>query len=104
MRGVKEWFLDLFDDIVNGEHGPYIVTTPVDISITGSITCSLAGAWIESRRPKKGEHVILSDFTKMPAGWRANFGRFMRPSDEHETSNQHQASSKESRGHNARSS
>ncbi|KKR45941.1 MAG: hypothetical protein A3G47_00995 [Candidatus Zambryskibacteria bacterium RIFCSPLOWO2_12_FULL_39_45] len=64
----------------NGKHGPYVVATNEKI---GTITFSLEPlVWQEKGRPERGNIVVLSEIRKKRAGWRANSGRFFRPSDE----------------------
>ena len=64
----------------NGPKGPYFVA--VAKGIQGSVTCSYGpDAWRESREPKPGDVVILSDVTKVGDGLRASSGRLWRLSD-----------------------
>ena len=76
---------DLYEVIVNtiepnGKHGPYAVAHDKDL---GPISFALTKpVWEEEERPELGTYVILSKLTKKRAGWRANHGRFLRPSDE----------------------
>ena len=83
--------------VESGPHGPYFAAFVTDRRNSGLpetertkfITCSLRPEfWKEERWPEKGQAVILSDFTEKPAGWRANVGRFKRPSDEKQPSTQ----------------
>ncbi|MFZ2523138.1 MAG: hypothetical protein WAW92_02010 [Minisyncoccia bacterium] len=63
-----------------GRHGPYAKATSEEL---GNVTFSLTElVWNERRQPEEGELVVLSDVTKKRAGWRAQSGRFYRPSDE----------------------
>ena len=65
--------------VTNGKHGPYAVGSSEEL---GLITFSLqAPVWNETDHPEGGSIVILSGITKKRAGWRANHGRFLRPSD-----------------------
>lgn len=66
--------------VKNGPHGPYAVGRSEDI---GSVTFSLdKPVWKEKRWPETGTVVILSQIIQKRAGWRAQLGRFARPSDE----------------------
>ncbi len=72
--------------VTKGKHGAYAVAKSKDIE--GSITFSLdKNIWQEPDLPESGTVVVLSKLTKKRAGWRANRGRFLKPSDE-EISNQ----------------
>ncbi len=63
-----------------GEHGPYAKARAKGL---GTITFSLdRKVWKESREPEEGDIVILSEVRQKRAGWRAESGRFVRPSDE----------------------
>jgi hypothetical protein len=67
------------DVILNGKHGPYAVARSLAI---GSITFSLdAKVWQEPIYPDEGACVMLSQIRKKRAGWRAEHGRFLQPSD-----------------------
>ena len=76
-----------------GRHGPYFEATSKDF-LLGILTCSLnPPVWREKCDQtgvvpiglKEGVSVALDDFTEnnTPQGmrWRANYGRFWRPSD-----------------------
>jgi len=66
--------------ITSGPHGPYAVAKSDEF---GSVTFSLVSpVWQEKSWPERGNVVVLSDVRKKRAGWRAELGRFMRPSDE----------------------
>ena len=66
--------------IRDGKHGPYAVASSDDI---GTITFSLEPpVWEEKDWPEGGTMVVLSEIRKKRAGWRANRGRFLQPSDE----------------------
>lgn len=76
--------------IPRGPHGPYAIASCDGI---GSITFSLEKpTWQESDWPEPGTYVILSAVRKKRAGWRANSGRYLKPSDEQQKK---QARSKE---------
>jgi hypothetical protein len=63
----------------NGQHGPYAVAKDERL---GSVTFSLTpDVWQEKRLPETGSEVVLEDFQKKRAGWRAMFARFLRPED-----------------------
>ena len=65
----------------DGQHGPYAKATSETLG--EAITFSLqAPVWKEKRFPDEGTYVILSEITRKRAGWRADSGRFLRPSDE----------------------
>lgn len=71
--------------IQNGRHGPYVVARCVEL---GVVTFALDGnVWQEEDWPEPGMCVMLSKVRKKRAGWRANRGRFVQPSDEQQTSN-----------------
>lgn len=66
--------------ISSGPHGPYAVAKSDEF---GSVTFSLKPpVWREKFWPERGTVVVLSDVRRKRAGWRAELGRFMRPSDE----------------------
>ncbi len=66
--------------ILNGKHGPYAVALSESL---GMITFSLsAHVWREESYPETGVWVVLYDLRKKRAGWRAQQGRYLRPSDE----------------------
>jgi hypothetical protein len=66
----------------DGRHGPYAKAT-CDTLPGITITFLLAPpVWNEKRYPDEGNYVVLSGLTKKRAGWRADFGRFLEPSDE----------------------
>ena len=65
--------------IHHGRHGPYAVAT---VDKLGSVTFSLDGkVWTEKIYPDEGSCVMLSQVRKKRAGWRAEHGRFLQPSD-----------------------
>lgn len=65
--------------VCSGKHGPYAVA---DDSLLGSVTFSLsAEVWKDKRFPEMGSEVVLADFQKKRAGWRAMSARFFRPED-----------------------
>lgn len=65
--------------VLKGQHGPYAVARDPRL---GSVTFSLTSdVWQENRHPERGSEVILEDFQKKRAGWRAMFARFLRPAD-----------------------
>ena len=67
--------------IGDGKHGPYSKASSDVLGAT--ITFSLLpNVWNESRLPEEGDIVILSEVRRKRAGWRAESGRFYRPSDE----------------------
>jgi hypothetical protein len=67
--------------IRGGRHGPYAVGTSTEL--TGSVTFSLdPPVWNEGEYPERGTYVVLSNLQKKRAGWRAQHGRFLRPTDE----------------------
>ncbi len=71
--------------IRGGKHGPYAVARTDEI---GSITFSLDdNVWQEKDWPEPGMYVMLSQVRKKRAGWRAQHGRFIEPSDDQQTSN-----------------
>lgn len=65
--------------VPNGRHGPYAVAKDASL---GSVTFSLTpDVWQEKRLPEAGSEVMLEDFQKKSAGWRAMSARFLRPED-----------------------
>ena len=63
----------------DGRHGPFAKAS----SEIGTITFSQEPpVWTEDRKSEEGDTVVLSDVRKKRAGWRAESGRFFRPSDE----------------------
>lgn len=73
---------------LDGKHGPYAVALSTEI---GNITFSLKPpVWTEKYFPEGGSVIVLSEIVKKRAGWRANCGRFLEPSDE-QPSNQKQS-------------
>ena len=67
--------------VSDGRHGPYAIA--ISEAIGGSITFSLEdNVWHEREAPECGVVVILSGLRKKRAGWRANHGRYLKPSDE----------------------
>ena len=66
--------------IRNGRHGPYAVAHSKELD---SITFSLDRlVWQEDDWPEPGMYVMLTQVRRKRAGWRANRGRFVIPSDE----------------------
>ncbi|MES3004525.1 MAG: hypothetical protein V4690_00260 [Patescibacteria group bacterium] len=64
-----------------GKHGPYAKARSEEVA--GSITFSLdISVWKEDRTPQEGDKVVLSKVRGKRAGWRAESGRFFKPSDE----------------------
>ncbi len=67
--------------IQNGKHGPYAVATcdgfnqPITFSLDSKV-------WQEDESPEPGMFVMLSKLRKKRAGWRAQIGRFVKPSDD----------------------
>ena len=71
--------------IHGGKHGPYAVARCDELD---SITFSLDGnVWQEKDWPEPGMYVMLSEVRKKRAGWRAQNGRFIEPSDDQQPSN-----------------
>ena len=67
--------------IREGKHGPFAVATSDQLS--GSVTFSLEPTvWRESDWPEEGTVVLLGELRQKRAGWRAKYGRFLKPSDE----------------------
>ncbi|MBI2086589.1 MAG: hypothetical protein HYT69_00195 [Candidatus Zambryskibacteria bacterium] len=67
--------------VPNGQHGPYAIAQDEDQKL-GSVTFSLTpDVWPEKRFPEPGSEVVLEDFQKKRAGWRAMSARFFRPED-----------------------
>ena len=65
--------------IGDGKHGPYAVAFSDEL---GYITFSLdPEVWQEKKFPDPGMCVLLSQIRKKRAGWRAETGRYVRPSD-----------------------
>ena len=65
--------------IPNGAHGPYAVASHEKI---GYITFSLdPSVWDGGDDPEPGETVYLSKLRHKQAGWRANCGHRVRPSE-----------------------
>lgn len=68
--------------IRDGKHGPFAVATCVRLD--GSVTFSLEPTvWKEQEWPENGMVVFLGELRQKRAGWRAKYGRFWKPSDEH---------------------
>lgn len=77
MAEVIRWVVEKV--VRDGQHGPYAVARDHRL---GSVTFSLTSeVWIERRYPEPGSEVILEDFQKKRAGWRAMSARFLRPED-----------------------
>ncbi|HBV58244.1 MAG TPA: hypothetical protein DEB73_03235 [Candidatus Magasanikbacteria bacterium] len=75
--------------ILNGRHGPYAVASSKDL---GCVTFSLdREVWQESDHPEPGMFVVLSQIRKKRAGWRAQSGRFLKPSDEQQQATEERA-------------
>jgi len=63
-----------------GHRGPYAIAKSEEL---GSITFSLnEPVWREKDWPENGTWVALEQLIKKRAGWRAQQGRFMKPSDQ----------------------
>lgn len=63
-----------------GRHGPYAVGRCTEL---GSVTFALnMPVWPEEEWPETGMYVVLTGIRKKRAGWRAQHGRFLKPSDE----------------------
>ena len=72
--------------IRNGRHGAYVVATCEKL---GTVTFSLQPeVWKENDVPQPGVYVMLSVFRKKRAGWRAEHGRYVKPSDQVQSSSQ----------------
>jgi hypothetical protein len=70
--------------IPGGKHGPYAVARSDEL---GSVTFSLdKDVWQEGDWPEAGTCVMLSQIRKKRAGWRAQHGRYVEPSDEQRAS------------------
>ena len=70
-----EKIVAVVQDVINGKHGIYVVTTSDEIN--GSITFSLRKeVWQERKNPKQGDYVVLSELHKKRRGWRAEKARF----------------------------
>jgi len=66
--------------ILEGDHGPYVVTRCREIGLI--VTFSLdPKVWQEADRPEPGMIVVLSQLRKKRAGWRAQQARFVEPAD-----------------------
>ena len=75
--------------VKDGQHGPYAVAKDERL---GSVTFSLTSdVWQEKRLPEAGSVVVLEDFQKKRAGWRAMSARFLRPDDIVNNSNKQSA-------------
>lgn len=76
----SEGYLGIVQNIIlNGRHGAYAVATCKGV---GSITFSLdPPVWQEKDRPEPGMYVMLYELRRKRAGWRAQHGRFVKPSD-----------------------
>lgn len=75
--------------IPDGLHGPYAVT---NLEGLGCVTFSLdSKVWQESDWPEPGTFVVLSKIRKKRAGWRAQCGRFLKPSDEQQQAEKERA-------------
>lgn len=77
MNEILRWVVQKV--VRNGQHGPYAVAQDDRL---GSVTFSLTpDVWQEKRFPEAGSEVVLWDFQKKRAGWRAMSARFLRPED-----------------------
>ena len=86
MSKETEFLRVIVDKVVNGARGPYAVARHVNL---GVITFSLnKPVWEDEGTPERGIEVMLFDLRKKRAGWRAMRGRFVRPSDDQQPSNQ----------------
>jgi len=87
MGGEKEEYRGVVEKIIpRGKHGPYAVAC---VPKVGLVTFALDDeVWREKRWPDPGALVVLSDVRKKRAGWRAEDGRFVRPSDEQQQKQQ----------------
>lgn len=75
-------FEAVVQEVVQGKHGPYAVAL-VDMAGIKRATFALKSpVWEEGVLPEPGTVVVLNDFRKKRAGWRAESARFYRPSDE----------------------
>ena len=80
MSNEKEYRAIVEKIIDKGQHGPYAVAKGKELD---NITFSLKSpVWEEEDWPEPGMYVVLSRVRKKRAGWRANRGRFLKPSDE----------------------
>ncbi len=76
----SSWIRAVVHAVRDGPHGPFAIATTDGIE--GSVTFSLKPpVWKERTRPERGVHVLLKDIQFKRAGWRAERGRFLRPSD-----------------------
>lgn len=78
----KESYIGVVEKIItDGPHGPYALVTKVEP--LGSVTFSLRPpVWNEDDLPEPGMYVVLEKVRRKRAGWRANSGRFLKPSDQ----------------------
>lgn len=75
-----EEYRGIVEKIVVGKHGLYAVVSSKEL---GSVTMSLAkSVWMEEQQPEPGTYIVFTQVTKKRAGWRAQHGRFLKPSDE----------------------
>lgn len=68
--------------VAEGRHGPFAFATSDDeqaLSISFSLKSEV---WKEEYSPEPGSFVMLGKLSKKRAGWRAAYGRFMKPADE----------------------
>lgn len=66
--------------ITSGKHGAYAVARSQEY---GLVTFSLKPpVWDEEDQPEPGTQVVLTQFIKKPAGWRARKGRYFTLKDE----------------------
>ena len=76
-----ESYLAIIEKVIpEGHRGPYAVAKSTEL---GSVTFSLKSpVWTEKERPEPGTYVILTNILRKRGGWRANSGRFFKPSDQ----------------------
>lgn len=75
-------FKAVVQEVVQGKHGWYAVASLEGAAIKTATFSLEPPVWNESDHPQQGIVVILDDFRKKRAGWRAESARFYRPSDE----------------------
>lgn len=80
MPSAKSYTAVVQNVVPRGRHGPYAVAKSDEV---GLITFSLdSPVWEEEDWPDPGSYVVLTRVRKKRAGWRAQRGRFLDPSDE----------------------
>ena len=80
MAGNEHYVGTIQKVVKEGRHGPYAVARCEEL---GSVTFSLKPpVWPENNWPEPGTIVVLGEIIRKRAGWRAQHGRFLRPSDE----------------------